>query len=116
MSNIYLYTDDIELGTKLTARLIHLDRSIKFLDSLSTLADENSLVLIDLDTYEATPDAIQALKLKYPDLRLIGFMTQIHKKLRDDYRQSGCEMVYLRSALINNPGSILLEDERKNSN
>ena len=116
MSNIYLYTDDIELGTKLTARLMHLDRSIKFLDSLSTLADENSLVLIDLDTYEATPDAIQALKLKYPDLRLIGFMTQIHKKLRDDYRQSGCEMVYLRSALINNPGSILLEDDRKKSN
>ena len=113
MSNIYLYTDDIELGTKLTARLMHLDRSIKFLDSLSTLADENSLVLIDLDTYEATPDAIQALKLKYPDLRLIGFMTQIHKNLRDDYRQSGCEMVYLRSALINNPDSILLEDDRK---
>jgi|TARA_B100000929_G_C15197842_1_gene314668 hypothetical protein len=113
MSNIYLYTDDIELGTKLTARLIHLERSIKFLDSLSTLADENSLVLIDLDTYEATPDAIQALKLKYPNLRLIGFMTQIHKKLRDDYRKSGCEMVYLKSALLNNPDSILLEDDRK---
>ena len=113
MSNIYLYTDDIELGTKLTARLIHLERSIKFLDSLSTLADENSLVLIDLDTYEATPDAIQALKLKYPNLRLIGFMTQIHKKLRDDYRKSGCEMVYLKSVLLNNPDSILLEDARK---
>ena len=113
MSNIYLYTDDIELGTKLTARLIHLERSIKFLDSLSTLADENSLVLIDLDTYEATPDAIQALKLKYPDLRLIGFMTQIHKKLWDDYRKSGCEMVYSKSALLNNPDSILLEDDRK---
>ena len=113
MSNIYLYTDDIELGTKLTARLIHLERSIKFLDSLSTPADENSLVLIDLDTYEATPDAIQALKLKYPNLRLIGFMTQIHKKLRDDYCKSGCEMVYLKSALLNNPDSILLEDDRK---
>ena len=53
-------------------------------------------MLIDLDTYEATFDAIQTLKLKYPDIRLIGFMTQIHKKLRDDYRKSGCEMVYLR--------------------
>ena len=77
MSNIYLYTDDIELGTKLTDRLLHLDNSIKFLDSISTLADGNSLVLIDLDTYEATFDAIQTLKLKYPDIRLIGFMTQI---------------------------------------
>ena len=113
MSNIYLYTNDIELGTKFTDRLLHLDHSIKFLDSISTLADGNSLVLIDLDTYEATFDAIQTLKLKYPDIRLIGFMTQIHKNLRDDYRQSGCEMVYLRSALINNPDSILLEDDRK---
>ena len=113
MSNIYLYTDDIELGTKLTDRLLQLDYSIKFLDSISTLADGNSLVLIDLDTYEATFDAIQTLKLKYPDIRLIGFMTQIHKQLWDDYRKSGCEMVYLRSALLNNPDSILLEDDRK---
>ena len=113
MSNIYLYTDDIELGTKLTDRLLHLDYSIKFLDSISTLADGNSLVLIDLDTYEATFDAIQTLKLKYPDIRLIGFMTQIHKQLWDDYRRSGCEMVYLRSALLNNPDTILLEDDRK---
>lgn len=113
MSNIYLYTNDVELGTKLTDRLLQLDNSIKFLDSLAALADENGLVVVDLDDSEATPNAIQALKLKYPDLRLIGFMTQIQKQLRDDYRQSGCDMVYLRSALINNPESILLEDDRK---
>ncbi len=113
MSNIYLYTNDIELGTKLTDRLLQLDHSIKFLDSLAALADENGLMVVDLDDSEATPNAIQALKLKYPDLRLIGFMTQIQKQLRDDYRQSGCDMVYLRSALINNPESILLEDDRK---
>ena len=113
MSNIYLYTNDVELGTRLTDRLLQLDHSIKFLNFLTDLADENSLVLVDLDDSEVNPDAIQALKLKYPALRLIGFMTQIQKQLRDDYRQSGCEMVYLRSALINNPDSILLEDDRK---
>ena len=113
MSNIFLYTNDVKLGTRLTDRLLQLDHSIKFLNSLAALADENSLVLVDLDALEATPDVIQRLKLKYPDIRLIGFMTQIHKNLRDDYRQSGCEMVYLRSALINNPDSILLEDDRK---
>ena len=113
MSNIYLYTNDVELGTKLTDRLLQLDHSIKFLDSLAALADENGLMVVDLDDSEATPNAIQALKLKYPDLRLIGFMTQIQKQLRDDYRQSGCDMVYLRSALIKNPDSILLEDDRK---
>ena len=107
MSNIYLYTNDVELGTKLTDRLLQLDHSTKFLDSLVALADENSLVVVDLDDSEATPDTIKALKLKYPDLRLIGFMTQIQKQLRDDYRRSGCEMVYLRSALIKNPESIL---------
>ena len=113
MSNIYLYTNDVELGTKFTDRLLQLDHSTKFLDSLAALADENSLVVVDLDDSEVTPGTIQALKLKYPDLRLIGFMTKIQNKLRDDYRQSGCEMVYLRSALINNPDSILLEDDPK---
>ena len=113
MSNIYLYTNDIELGTKLTDRLLHLDHSIKFLDSLAALADKNSLALVDLDDSEVNPDAIQTLKLKYPTLRLIGFMTHIQKQLWDNYRQSGCEMVYLRSALINNTDSILLEDDRK---
>ena len=58
-------------------------------------------------------EVVRLLKKEYPDLRLIGFMTKIQKQLRDDYRQSGCEMVYLRSALINNPDSILLEDDRK---
>ena len=41
MSNIYLYTDDIELGTKLTSRIINLELSIKFNYSLSTMPDEN---------------------------------------------------------------------------
>ena len=113
MSNIYLYTNDVELGTRLTDRLLQLDHSIKFLDSLSALADENSLVLVDLDDSEIYPDEIQALKLKYPALRLIGFMTQIQKQIWDNYRKSGCEMVYLRSTLINNPDSILLEYDRK---
>ena len=113
MSNIYLYTNDVELGTKLTDRLLQLDHSIKFLDSLAALADENGLMVVDLDDSEATPNAIQALKLKYPDLRLIGFMTQIQKQLRDDYRQSGCEMIYLRSTLIKNPESILFENDPK---
>ena len=70
-------------------------------------------MLVDLDDAESTPEVIQGLRLNHPELRLIGFMTQIQKQLRDDYRRSGCEMVYLRSALIKNPESILLEDDRK---
>ena len=95
MSNIYLYTNDIELGTKLTDRLLHLDHSIKFLDSLATLADENSLVLVDLDDSEVNPDAIQALKLKYPALRLIGFMTQIHFLLSQRKLSLMCTKTFL---------------------
>ena len=113
MSNIYLYTNDIELGTKLTDRLLHLDHSIKFLDSLATLADENSLVLVDLDDPESTPEVIQGLRLNHPELRLIGFMTRIQKQRRDEYRRSGCEMIYLRSTLIKNPESILFENDPK---
>ena len=113
MSDIYLYTNDLELGTKLTNRLLQIEHSIRFLDTLITSFNKNSTVLVDLDDAESTPEVIQGLRLNYPELRLIGFMTQIQKQLRDDYRQSGCEIVYLRSALINNPDSILLENDRK---
>ena len=113
MSDIYLYTNDVELGTKLTDRLLQIEHSIRFLDSLITSFNKNSIVLVDLDNTESTPEVIQGLRLKHPELRLIGFMTRIQKQQRDEYRRSGCEIVYLRSALINNPDSILLENDRK---
>ena len=113
MSDIYLYTNDIELATKLTDRLLQIEHTIRFLDSLITSFNKNSIVLVDLDDAESTPEAIQGLRLKYPELRLIGFMTRIQKQQRDEYRRSGCEMIYLRSTLIKNPESILFENDPK---
>ena len=49
MSDIYLYTNDVELGTKLTDRLLQIEHSIRFLDSLITSFNKNSIVLVDLD-------------------------------------------------------------------
>ena len=113
MSDIYLYTNDLELGTKLTNRLLQIEHSIRFLDTLITSFNKNSTVLVDLDDVESTPEVIQGLRLNHPELRLIGFMTRIQKQRRDEYRRSGCEMIYLRSTLIKNPESILFENDPK---
>ena len=113
MSDIYLYTNDLELGTKLTNRLLQIEHSIRFLDSLITSFNRKSIVLVDLDDAESTPEVIQGLILNHPELRLIGFMTRIQKQQRDEYRRSGCEMIYLRSTLIKNPESILFENDPK---
>ena len=113
MSDIYLYTNDLELGTKLTDRLLQIKHSIRFLDSLITSFNRKSIVLVDLDDAESTPEVIQRLNLNHPELRLIGFMTRIQKQQRDEYLRSGCEMIYLRSTLIKNPESILFENDPK---
>ena len=42
MSDIYLYTNDLELGTKLTNRLLQIEHSIRFLDTLITSFNKNS--------------------------------------------------------------------------
>jgi len=111
MSDIYLYTNDLELGTKLSDRLLQIEHSIRFLDSLITSFNKNSIVLVDLDDAESTPEVIQGLRLNYPELRLIGFMTRIQKQRRDEYHRSGCERIYLRSTLIKNPELILFEND-----
>ena len=58
MSDIYLYTNDVELCTKLTDRLLQIEHSIRFLDSLITSFNKNSIVLVDLDDAESTPEVI----------------------------------------------------------
>ena len=113
MSDIYLYTNDLELGTKLTNRLLQIEHSIRFLDSLIASFNKNSIMLVDLDDAESNPEVMQRLSLNHPKLRLIGFMTRIQKQRRDEYHRSGCERIYLRSTLIKNPESILFENDPK---
>ena len=107
MSDILLYTNDLELGTTLSERLLHGSNTIMFLDHLNSLNNNADLLIIDLDDKEINPKAIVKIIENNSSIRVVGIMKEIQKKLWNDYRNAGCEMIFLRSILIKNIDTIL---------
>ncbi|MEE3196537.1 MAG: hypothetical protein VX260_06230 [Candidatus Neomarinimicrobiota bacterium] len=107
MSNILLYTNDLELGTTLSERLLHGNNTIMFVEQLLDLNIDSNLLIIDLDDKEIKPNTIIKIIEKYSTIRVVGIMKEIQKKLWNDYRNAGCEMIFLRSVLIKNIDTIL---------
>ena len=107
MSNILLYTNDLELGTTLSERLLHGNNTIIFVEQLIDLNIDSNLLIIDLDDKEIKPNTIVKIIEKYSTIRVVGIMKEIQKKLWNDYRNAGCEMIFLRSVLIKNIDTIL---------
>ena len=107
MSNILLYTNDLELGTTLSERLLHGNNTIMFVEQLLDLNIDSNLLIIDLDDKEIKPNTIVKIIEKYSTIRVVGIMKEIQKKLWNDYRNAGCEMIFLRSVLIKNIDTIL---------
>jgi len=107
MSNILLYTNDLELGTTLSERLLHGNNTIIFVEKLLDLNIDSNLLIIDLDDKEIKPNTIVKIIEKYSTIRVVGIMKEIQKKLWNDYRNAGCEMIFLRSVLIKNIDTIL---------
>jgi len=107
MSDILLYTNDLELGTTLSERLLHGSNTIMFLDHLNSLKKNANLLIIDLDDKEINPKTIVKIIENNPSIRVVGIMNEIQKNKWDDYRKAGCEMIYLRSVIIKNIDTIL---------
>ena len=107
MSDILLYTNDLELGTTLSERLLHGSNTIMFLDHLNSLNNNADLLIIDLDDKEINPKAIVKIIENNSSIRVVGIMNEIQKNKWDDYRKAGCKMIYLRSVLIKNIDTIL---------
>ncbi|MEC9273304.1 MAG: hypothetical protein VX680_01315 [Candidatus Neomarinimicrobiota bacterium] len=107
MSNILLYTNDLELGSTLSERLLHGNNTIMFVEQLLDLNIDSNLLIIDLDDKEIKPNTIVKIIEKYSTIRVVGIMKEIQKKLWNDYRNAGCEMIFLRSVLIKNIDTIL---------
>ena len=107
MSNILLYTNELELGTTLSERLLHGNNTIMFVEQLLDLNIDSNLLIIDLDDKEIKPNTIVKIIEKYSTIRVVGIMKEIQKKLWNDYRNAGCEMIFLRSVLIKNIDTIL---------
>ena len=107
MSDILLYTNDLELGATLSERLLHGNKSIMFLDHLNNIKNNSNLLIIDLDDTGINPKTIVNIIDNNSTIRVVGIMKEIQMNKWDEYRQAGCEMIYLRSVLIKNIDTIL---------
>jgi len=107
MSDILLYTNDLELGTILSERFLNANNSFMFVDHLNDLNNNTDLLIIDLDDKEINPKTIVKIIENNSPIRVIGIMKEIQKSGWDDYRKAGCKMIYLRSVLIKNIDTIL---------
>ena len=107
MNNILVFTNDLEFGTTLSEKLLRANKKIIFIDNLDELIDNKDLFIIDLDDDEIKPKRIVKILEKHSAIRIIGVMNEIKKSSWEDYREAGCEIIYLRSSLIKNIDSIL---------
>ena len=102
MSNILLYTNDLELGTKLSEQLLYGNNKIRFIDNFNELNNDANMLIIDLDSDDIKPNIISMILENYSSIRIVGIMRQMKKQIWNDFRDAGCEMIYLHSVLVKN--------------
>ena len=107
MNDILLYTNDLELGTTLSEKLLLGSNKITFMDQLNDLYNDTDLLIIDLDDNNINPKTIVKIIDNNSTIRVIGIMKEMQKNKWNNYRKAGCEMIYLRSVLIKNIDTIL---------
>ena len=110
MSNILLYTNDLELGTMLSKQLLYGNNKITFIDNLKELNNDANMLIIDLDSDEIKPDTISMILENNSSIQIIGIMREMKKQIWNDFRDAGCEMIYLHSVLVKNIDTLLSND------
>ncbi len=110
MRNILLYTNDLEFGTTLSEQLLYGNNKITFIDNLKELNNDANMLIIDLDSDEIKPDTISMILENNSSIRIVGIMRLMKKQIWNDFRDAGCEMIYLRSVLIKNIDTLLSND------
>ena len=110
MRNILLYTNDLELGTTLSEQLLYGNNKITFIDNLKELNNDANMLIIDLDSDEIKSDTISMILENYSSIRIVGIMRQMKKQIWNDFRDAGCEMIYLHSVLVKNIDTLLSND------
>ena len=110
MRNILLYTNVLELGTTLSEQLLYGNNKITFIDNFNELNNDANMLIIDLDSDDIKPNIISMILENYYSIRIVGIMRQMKKQIWNDFRDAGCEMIYLRSVLLKNIDTLLSND------
>ena len=109
MKNIALFIKDFQKGTELSNHLVDMDLEITFSESIYDLPDHCEIGIIDLDEEKFSNQEFVAEVKKQSDITLIGYMDKVKKRVLDDYKSIGCDMILSKASIVKNIKKILIE-------
>ena len=109
MKNIALFIKDFKKGTEISSHLVDMDIDITFSESIYDLPDHCEIGIIDLDEEKFSNQEFVAEVKKQSGITLIGYMDKVTKRLLDDYKSIGCDMILPKASIAKNIKKILIE-------
>ena len=109
MKNIALFIKDFQKGTELSNHLVDMDIEITFSESIYDLPDLCEIGIIDLDEENFSNQEFVAEVKKQSGITLIGYMDKVTKRILDDYKSIGCDMILPKASISKNIKKILIE-------
>ncbi len=112
MADILLYVHDFQLGTEISKQFIRFDKTVEFFDTLpavkTRIPNGTAVVILDLDEDDFnSTDLISYIRNVQPDVTIYGFKKTISKRLHEELKNAGCDLIFPRSSFIKNlPGLI----------
>jgi len=111
MIEVILFVKDFELGSKLSAACVDLDRHIQFTDENSDpdlFGEHAKMAIIDLDEKVFSSVGLIS-ELKRKNLKVIGSMGSINNREASKFRSSGCDIIVTRASLVKNIPTLIAE-------
>ncbi len=111
MGRIVALVDDLFFQMKVAETAKHLGLELKVATNgdalLGLLEPPPKLVIVDLNSRSQPLAAIERVRAKQKDLRIIGFLSHVQRDLATQAQAAGCDEVMPRSAFTQNLAAIL---------
>jgi len=112
MFKVMIFVGDFELGTRIADVIVaHGKEPIFPADQVLfdiTISEDTVLVILDLNNHKYEPlNLIKKIRENYPDIPIVGFLTQVQKHLLIEAKEAGCDWVLPRSSFVQNLPTIL---------
>jgi DNA-binding NarL/FixJ family response regulator len=111
MGRVVALMDDLFFQMKVAETAKHLGLELKVAANgealLGLLEPTPSLVIVDLNARSQPLAAIERLRAAQKDLKVIGFLSHVHRDLAAQAQAAGCSEVMPRSAFTQNLAAIL---------
>ena len=111
MGRVVALMDDLFFQMKVAETAKHLGLELKVATNadalLGLLEPAPSLVIVDLNARSQPLAAIERVRAANKDLRVIAFLSHVHRELAAQAQSAGCHEVMPRSAFTQNLAAIL---------